>query len=247
MKLNKAALILLSALMIFASACGADAKTPPPLSVNDAASTLVALTFEAATQIASLNTPTPLPSPIPTPAVAKPIAYFPVEARCRTAPNPNFKVVGTFPVGSTVELIGKDASQTAWLVKVPNSGETCWVLAQDASPGGDIQSLPVVTPQPGSSASAPMPVVSISYDFYCTYTTNINLSVTTKLDWFVLDKTANGYRVYRSDIMIADVPADTITYTDTTSIVVGTRLFYSVEAYNDAGVSARKTINFICK
>lgn len=232
--------------MLFASACGTDAKTPA-LTVNDAAATLVALTFEAATQTAAASTPTPFPSPVPTPTIAKPILYFPLEARCRTGPTANFKIIGTFPAGTTVEMIGRDSSRSAWLVRIPNSADACWVQAQDGSPGGDIQSLPEVTPQP-VSVNTPSPVLSIAYDFYCSYTDNVTLSVTTQLKWFVLSNNdANGYRVYRSDALVADVPADTTTYTDTASVVVGTQSVYSVEAYNEAGVSARKTISFTCK
>ncbi|MBI3738763.1 MAG: hypothetical protein HY258_06930, partial [Chloroflexi bacterium] len=51
--MHKITLILLSAFIIFASACGVDVKTPTPLTVNDAAATLVALTFESVTQTAS--------------------------------------------------------------------------------------------------------------------------------------------------------------------------------------------------
>ncbi|MBI3737720.1 MAG: hypothetical protein HY258_01595, partial [Chloroflexi bacterium] len=142
----------------------------------------------------------------------------------------------------------RDTPANAWLVKIPNSADTCWILAQDASPSGSFQSLPEVTPQP-STQKLPTAPASISWPYYCTYVPGVIYSATVQLSWIDVGKNANGFRVYRKDNIIADTPADTPTYTDTTNVVVGTDLTYSVEAYNDAGVSPRTTITIhsICK
>ena len=146
-------MILASVLTLFASACGATAKTPEPLTVNEAASTLVALTDQAATQSASLNTPTTFPRPLATPTFAKPLLYINDNTQCRTGTSSNFKSVAALSMGVTVKLIGKDTSQSAWLIQAPNSADICWVLAGDGSPSGDYESLPEVTPQPSTQNS----------------------------------------------------------------------------------------------
>jgi hypothetical protein len=73
--------------------------------------------------------------------------------------------------------------------------------------------------------------------------------ITIKLSWVNTASDANGFRVYRQDIQIADVPAGTTSYTDTSKVELGTELTYSVEAYNDAGASPRlgKTLASVCK
>jgi len=247
MKSHTAILILASALILLTSACGTTAKTHEPLTVNEAASTLVALTDQAATRSASLNTPTPL-SITGTPTFVKPLLYINDNAQCRTGTSPNFKVAATLSTGITVELIGKDTAQSAWLVKVPNSADTCWVLAGDGSPSGNYESLPEVTPQPSTQKPPAIPG-PISYPFFCTYSNGVIYKATVDISWIDPAHDANGFRVYRQGALIADLPAATTTVTDKTDVVIGTDLTYSIEAYNDAGLSPRRTITIqsICK
>lgn len=246
MNLRKNLMILLSALILLASACSPDAATPTPLTVNDAAGTLVALTFESVTQIASASTPTPFPSPLPTPT-SQPMLYINVNAKCRSGVTGNFRVIATFTPGMSVELIGRDTPASAWLVKIPNRADTCWVFAQDGSPAGNFQALPEVTPQPvtGNLPTMPGP---ISWPYYCTYLRDVHYKLTIQISWTNIGHDANGFRVYRNDVQIADMPADTTSIKDETEVVVGTQLTYSVEAYNDAGTSPRQTIttNQLC-
>ena len=229
------------------SACGTTAKTPEPLTVNEAASTLVALTDQAATRSASLSTPTPL-SITATPTFAKPFLYINDNAQCRTGASPNFQVVAALSTGITVELIGKDTAQSAWLVKVSNSGSTCWVLAGDGSPSGDYESLPEVTPQPSTQKPPNVPIFA-GWPWFCTYSNGVIYKATVDLSWIDPAHDANGFRVYRQSTLIADLPAATTTVTDKTDVVIGTDLTYSIEAYNDAGLSPRRTITIqsICK
>jgi hypothetical protein len=70
-----------------------------------------------------------------------------------------------------------------------------------------------------------------------------------QISWINIGHDANGFRVYRNDVQIADLPADTTTFKDEIEVTVGTQLTYSVEAYNDVGISQRQTIttNPLCK
>ncbi|HEY9151444.1 MAG TPA: hypothetical protein VIN60_01055 [Anaerolineales bacterium] len=248
MKSRTAVLILAGALIMLSSACGAAAPTPAPLTINEAASTLVAITFQAATRSASLNTPTPLPSPIVTPTYAKPLLYINDNAQCRTGTSPNFKAVAALSAGMTVEIVGKETSQSAWLVKVPNSADTCWILAGDGSPSGDYESLPEVTPQPSTQKLPSSPVI-VAWPWFCTYSDGVMYKATVNLSWIDPANDANGFRVYRQGTQIADLPASKTSVVDTFNIVLGTNLPYSVEAYNDAGTSPPRTITIqsICK
>lgn len=145
-------------------------------------------------------------------------------------------------------MVGKDSADGAWLVQVPGSTDTCWVLAQDASPSGDFQNLPEMTPQP-STQKPPAQPASINWPFFCEYEQGVTYKVTMDLSWLDAAHDANGFRVYRGSTLIADVPANTTSFTDTTEVTIGSNLTYSVEAYNDAGVSPRRsvTITSICK
>ncbi len=248
MKSHTAILILASALTMFSSACGTIAKTPESLTVSEVASTIVALTFQAATQSASLHTSTPISLPASTPTFAKPLLYINDNTQCRTGTSSNFKAVAKLSMGMTVTLIGKDTSQSAWLIQAPNSAEPCWVLAGDGSPSGDYESLPEVTPQPSTQKPPSTPVI-IGWPWSCLYSDGVIYKFTIILSWIDPAHDANGFLVFRSNTQIADLAATTTSFTDTTNVVIGANLTYSVEAYNDAGSSPQRTITIqsICK
>jgi hypothetical protein len=121
-------------------------------------------------------------------------------------------------------------------------------MALDGSPAGSFENLPEVTPQPSNQKPPSIPG-SISYPFYCSYAHDVVYEVKIDLSWLDTGHDANGFHVYRFDTKIADLPASTTSFEDTTNVAIGSQLKYSVEAYNDVGVSPRATItiNSICK
>ncbi len=247
MKSHNLILILASALILFCSACGTTSQAPEPLTVNEAASTLVALTHQAATQSTRLSTPTLL-VPTSAPTFSKPLLYINDNTQCRTGTSSNFQAVAALSRGITVELVGKDTSQSAWLIHAPNNAGTCWVLAGDGSPSGDYESLPEVTPQPSTQKPPGMPAF-VGWPWFCTYSDGVMYKATVNLSWIDPAHDANGFRVYRQGALIADLPATTTSVIDTIDVVIGTDLPYSIEAYNDAGMSPQRTITIqsICK
>jgi hypothetical protein len=185
----------------------------------------------------------------PSTATAAPARLFiNTEVQCRSGIGPNFKVLATLAAGTMADMIGKSSAQGAWLVIAPGSSEPCWVSAQDSSPGGSFEMLPEVTPRPGSG-QPPAPPTSLNWPFYCTYVDGVLYEITTDLSWTNAAGDANGFRVYRQDSLVADLPATVTTFTDKGRVELGTELTYSVEAYNDAGPSARlsHTIPAVCK
>lgn len=248
MILRKTILMISSALILTLQACNSDLKSQPPTpQVNDLASTIVAMTFQAATQSASqkLTANTSIPAATPT---SRPTLYINNSVPCRTGTKPNFKVVATLLPGTTLDIVAKYSVDSAWLVKVPDNPGTCWVLAQDGSPGGSYENLPEVTPLPSTQKAPAMPA-SISWPFICSYVQGDVYQVKINLSWSSLANDANGYRLYRFDTQIADLPASNTSFSDTTNVTQGGQLTYSVVAYNDVGISPPKsvTINSICK
>jgi hypothetical protein len=248
MILRKTILMISGAFILTLQACNSDLKSSPPSpEVNDLASTIVAMTFQAATRSASqkLSAIASIPAATPT---SSPTLYINNNVPCRSGTKSNFKVIATFLPGTTLDILAKYSVDSAWLVKVPNSPGTCWVLAQDGSPGGSYDSVPEVTPLPSTQKAPAMPA-TISWPFICSYVQGDVYQVKINLSWSSLANDANGYRLYRFDTQIADLPASNTSFTDTTNVNQGSQLTYSVVAYNDVGVSPPKsvTINSICK
>lgn len=229
-------------------ACGIGIPAQSSNDSRDAIATVVAMTLQAQglpTFAASTETPgIPFASPAPpTPTASKAILTINQNSNCREGPSQNFKVVTAFTPGTTLDILGKDSANNFWLVKIPNSEETCWVWGQYATPSGDYEAVAEVTPEAGGQNQVPARPGSLFYNYLCT---NGGTTVTTDLSWTDAADNENGYRVYRFDTIIADLPANSTSYTDNTTISPGSGLTYYVEAYNNAGASARRTASFTC-
>src|SRR5512135_1617653 len=228
--------LLLAILLL--TAC--NAKTTPTASVplvEQLAATLVAATMQAATSAAShgsSQTSTAASAATPT---TKPALFIHTDkATCRTGPGTDFKVVATFAAGTTVDMAGKDTTDSYWIVIDPATGSLCWIQAQDATPSGSFDLLPDMTPQ-ASTQTVPAKPTALGWPFFCAYNADGSYTVTTQLSWMDVANNENGYRIYRNGAQIADLPANTTTYKDKVDVPANTAVVYSVEAYNDAGAS----------
>ncbi len=216
-------------------------QAAPGPSVNEQAATIVAATMSAATLQASQQTP--IVSTIPPLATegGKPSLFINTDnAACRGGPGPDFKVIASYPAGTSLDMVGKDRADNYWIVVDPISHDQCWVSIQDATPTGNFQGLPEIKPPTPSAGVPPQPAKG-AWNYACDNTT-----LTTVLGWTAPSGPVNGYRLYRDDNQIADVPATQTTYTEKIPFKYGSSISYAVAAYNDAGVSAKTTWNFHC-
>lgn len=236
---------LLFVLVIFVVALPACNLITTPQSSDplSAASTIVAMTLQAQGLPTSQGViaSTPFASPVVATPTVKPTLFINTDkSKCTSGPGPDFKLIATFKTGTVVDLVGKDSADSYWLVKDPSSANVCFIQAQYATPSGNFESLPEVTPQ-ATTSKVPARPGSINYTFSCD-----NTSVTTNLSWTDNANNENGYHVDRLGSQIADLPPNSNAYTDTTDYTLGAQMAYSVEAYNDAGVSLSRTITFTC-
>lgn len=207
---------------------------------------MVAITLEAATRAAQAQPPTSPPPPTSTPQA--PRLYANVDTRCRTGIGSNSKVIATLAAGTTADMLARNSAEGAWLVKLPDGSASCWVRALDASPGGDFQNLPEATAE-SIVHQIPVAPVNLVWDFTCSYKSGVLYGIQSSLAWTDLASDANGFRIYRQDVQVADLPSEVRQFSDTADVVIGTPFTYSVEAYNEAGASPRlsKTLPFVCK
>ena len=232
---------LIGLLALALAACsmpGSQSSTTGP-SVQDAAATMVAATFQALTAQAPA---TPLVAPLPQATSAgKPSLFINMDnATCRAGPGPDFKVIANLPAGTSVELAGQDTADSYWIALDPISHSQCWISVMDATPSGDYQALPQMKP-PAVTVTVPGKPTRGSWNFACDNTT-----LTTILGWNPPSGQVNGYRIYRKGSQIADVPFTQTSYTDKVPFTYGSNMDYEVAAYNEAGVSQQATWNFHC-
>jgi hypothetical protein len=238
-------------LVLAALACNIGVNAPSSNDPRKAAATIVAMTLEAQglpTSAGPTGTPgIPFASPVPatvtvTSTPAKAILTINGNSNCRSGPSLNFKVITAFTPGVSLDIVGRDMANNFWLVKIPNSEETCWVWGQYATPSGDYEAVAEVTPEASGQNQIPVQPGSISYEFVCFY--DGSLQITTTLKWADRADNENGYRVYRSNSLIAELPANSTIHSDTTSTIPAETLSYSVTAFNNSGESAPSTRTF---
>lgn len=251
MKLLKAIRSLILLLILSLTACNLGIQGPSTINPQDQAATIVAMTLSATGQQGQQPTSqgvianTPFASPVastatPTSTPAQPTLQINTNVNCRSGPGGNFQVVTSYAAGTTLDLAGKNSEPAYWQVKIPNSSETCWIDAQYATPSGDFESLPTVTPEVSSQSAPTQPgLKQWNYSY-------ANPKLTMSLSWYAKSDNVNGYRVYRSGNQIADLSANTTSYSETVDCAYGSQMTYAVEAYNNAGVSPQLTKTIPC-
>ena len=223
-------ILLIGAAALVAAGCNFPANRPAPTpSFEQQAATLVA---------ATLNAPPAAPSAAPTAtAAAGPtLLVTAAAADCRRGPGPNFANITSLAAGASLEVIGQNPESNYWQVRVPNGADTCWVSGADGKVSGNTTSLPEATAQV-SNPKLPAGPNALFYSFTCPFPTGGQQEVTVDLRWTDQADNETGYHVYRNGTQIADLPANSGSYSESTPIAPGTVLTYQVAAYNEAGSS----------
>jgi len=164
------------------------------------------------------------------------------DTNCRKGPGTNFALVTTVPSGMSVQLVARYADADFWVVAPPGLSEVCWISGEFGTASGNFESLPVVTPSADLAGDFPARPGSFFYSYSCPFG-----SLTTDLTWTDSADNETGYRLYRYDVLIVELPANSTGYTDETTVIIGGDVTYTVEAFNSAGASAQRTVNFNCQ
>src|SRR5271157_2666507 len=221
-----------------ALACNfANQKLMPSSLSQSAIATIVAQTMQAvesAAPTASTVFNTPSLSMTPSPS-ATPMAVIQASTYCRSGPAETYKSITTVNPNQNAAVLGKDPSGNYWLIET-SSGD-CWVAAQYVAITGNTQAIPELTPPPLTPAGVPAEPGSLFYSYSCPSPTEATITLT----WKDVANDESGYHVYRNGALIADLPANSTTYTDDTSRGAGSVFSYSVEAFNSIGASSQRT------
>jgi hypothetical protein len=241
-------LIVTLGVILFLAACnmpGAQPQPTPGLPLEQQAGTMVAATLQAAATAKPTGV-TPFASPVPavvTPTNKPVFTVNAANAECRSGPSGDFSLIATFAAGTKVDLAGKDTADSYYIVVDPTSHNLCWIQAQDGTPGGSFSNLLEVTPPAGTGTTGqkvPARPSFVSYSFQCEFATG-GIQVKVDLTWPDSATNEKGYRVYRNGNQVADLPANSTSYSETTNISSGTTYVYGVAAYNDIGASDQAT------
>lgn len=251
---SKSILAALNALLIAVLACtmgqspGAGSTTTPDLA---ATITSQALTLSAPSATAGLPTQTPTPVATGTPTV--PIVSVSSATNCRTGPSIYYDLLFTLQPGMTAEVIGKHTPSGYWIIKYPNG--QCWLWGQYATVSGNIANLPEYPQPPTPTPAKPVAPSNFKVNFECTLNMApfIHNEVHVEMSWTDEANNEKGYYVYRDDVLLATLAENSTSHSDDTTmvglIIVGSdppQISYSVQAFNDAGKSEKRTKSISC-
>jgi hypothetical protein len=239
--------------LFFSSLSGCNLPGPTiDADLAERAATVVAMTLTAQANqgidTQSLgNTPTPKNTRTPTvtitPTYSVPMLKVEESTNCRSGPGQAFEILFTFLPGASVEIVGHHPQDDYWIVKIPDSQETCWIWGEYSTPSGSHWTVPTMTPPAPPTQSPPTTPGNLRYNYFCTLTGEL----TTDLTWSDRANNEQGYRVFRNGTLVATLPANTTAYSETINININDTLIYSVESFNLTGSSSQNTISFSCK
>jgi uncharacterized protein YraI len=237
--------LLTSALLL--SACNLPAtsqQTAPDVA------TAAALTVEVA-----LNNATPLASRTAdsvsatqgngpaekTPTFSQPFASFEDVTNCRSGPGTNYEKITQILPATSVKIVGF-FPPNYWIVETDKG--TCWVSGEFVTPAGSYTTVPTVT-APSTPAGGVPDAPSFTkngWNYFCRGDGQTEVT----LNWNDRSDTESGYRVIRDGEKIADLPANSTTYSEIIPLTSGESVSYQIQAFNSAGDSTSNTASFTC-
>jgi uncharacterized protein YraI len=256
MKTRKFALAGFVSLALVLSGCNFPFPSSE-LSLNDQAATFVAMTLNATTPgqpVQSSPTPRPANSPSPTatinltstgtitPTYSVPMLKVNEATNCRTGPGQSYPILFTLLPGATVEIAGKAPAENYWVVKLPDGNRTCWLWGEFTTASGSYWAVPTVNPPPTSTASPPVAPSISNWEYTCGFG---NATIT--IEWRDRAEDESGYRIYRDDEKVTELPPNSSSFTEVVPLELGETVSYRVEAFNNAGASSASPISFSCE
>jgi len=239
---NLFAIVILSATILSCSLPG----TPPP---QAEVMTAAALTVQAVIATEPLPGPsqTPAPDTEPNTPVASPTESAPPflsvseVTNCRSGPSQDYERVTQIQPGQPLEVIGS-LPPGYWLVASP-AGD-CWVAAEFVTPSGDFEAVPTVTAPPTPNEEAPRSpsFPQNGWSYFCPSFGQIDVT----FNWNDNSENETGYRIYRNEEIVAELPANTRTFSESVPIEPGETLTYRIEAYNPAGKASSPSVAIKC-
>ena len=119
------------------------------------------------------ETPTETPTLTPTPTPDLPMATGKLSANCRFGPGSVYDVEGYLMEGETVPIVGRNPSNSWWVVELPDRKHPCWVWDGGVIVTGNTAGVPIVAAPPTPTPTyTPTPEYSACHDYLDVNTCN---------------------------------------------------------------------------
>jgi len=177
-----------------------------------------------------------------TPTYSVPMLTVNKSTNCRTGPGEEYEVVFTYLTGKQLEIVGRYDPGNFWLVKSNESPNgTCWLWGQFVELTGSYWAVSSVTPPPTATSAPPRGPGIDKWEFSCS-----GGSLTFTVIWVDNASNETGYRIFRNGEQIAELPADTTTYTDVFAVSADQRVEYYVQVFSPFGTANSSVMPMRC-
>jgi hypothetical protein len=178
-----------------------------------------------------------------TPTYSVPMATVRESTNCRTGPGEAYQVVFTYLSGKKLEIVGRYDPGNFWLVKSNESPSgTCWLWGEYVDVTGSYWAVSSVTPPPTSTLAPPRAPSIQEWNFACS-----GMTLTFTVNWKDTTTGETGYRVFRNDEKLVELPANSTTYTDTYDVPdIDQSVEYYVQVYSPAGSANTSVMRMKC-
>lgn len=177
-----------------------------------------------------------------TPTYSVPMLTVLESTNCRTGPGEEYEVIVTYLNGKELEIVGRYDPGNFWLVRSNESPTgTCWLWGEYVETTGSYWAAPSVTPPPTSTGAPPQAPIILEWNFFCDGGA-LNFTVT----WRDNANDETGYRIFRNGEAIAELPANSTTYTDRYDGNTNQSVEYYVHVYSPAGSANTSIMRMRC-
>ena len=177
-----------------------------------------------------------------TPTYSVPMLTVQESTNCRTGPGEEYDIVVTYLTGKKLEIAGRYDPGNFWLVKSNESPSgTCWLWGQYVELAGSYSAVASVTPPATSTSAPPRGPGIVKWEFFCS-----GGSLTFNVTWADNANDETGYRIFRNGEQVAELPADSTTFTDTVEVSGDQSLEYYIQVYSPTGSANSSVMRMKC-
>lgn len=232
--------------------------TEQPLTLEQQAATAIAATLTAQTEVGNKptgtptvavtttstvgSTPTSGATPTVTPTYSTPMLTVLEQTNCREGPGQEYPVVFTYLAKAKLEIVGRYEPENFWVVKSTESKSgTCWMWGEYVEVSGSYWVVPTLTPPPTATMPPPQAPSIDNWNFSCSAG-----NLTFILEWEDRATNETGYRIFRDGEAVAELPANSTSWTETIPLESGESVAYYLQVYGPSGTVNTSIIKVGC-
>ncbi len=202
-------------------------------------------TPEPPIQVVFTDTPAFTPTITLTSSPSTAMITVSADTNCRSGPGKEYDNLGALLINESAEVVGKNTVTNYWIIKNPDRDGVCWLWGKYSTVNGNTTDLKEVAIPPTPTPSMPGAVKGLSADKICFFN-GINYDLAGSIHWEDISN-EDGYNVYANGGMFNVIARDVTTSAiPKLQINAGGSISMSVEAFNSAGKSPKRSVDIVC-